>query len=139
MCTLQHLDMDFGKQRNFSIKHLNFFAGKVSLRPLYDYSCAPFSFSCKNQSVFTWLSLETESRLRTELFAAGVLPTSLQDKGLGVSTCYCNELIVLTSSRLIKLSNSNTTFLRLILRPSNLLLWARSQVGFTKNIPESSF
>lgn len=64
---------------------------------------------------------------------------SLHGKGLGVSTCCSNELILLTSSRLIKSSNSSTTFLRLILRPSNHLLWARSQVGFTKNIPESWF
>lgn len=55
-----------------------------------------------------------------------------------MSTCCCNELILLTSSRLIKFSNSNTTFLRLILRPLNHSPWARSQVGSTKNIPDSS-
>lgn len=49
-----------------------------------------------------------------------------------------NELILLTSSRLIKFSNLNTTFLRLILKPSNHSLWARSQVSFAKNISDSS-
>lgn len=55
-----------------------------------------------------------------------------------MSTCCSNELILLTSSRLIKFSNSNTTSLRLILRPSDHSPWGRSQVGSTENIPDSS-
>lgn len=51
--------------------------------------------------------------------------------------CCCTEVILLTSSRLIKFSNSNTTFLRLILRPLSHSPWARSQVGSTKNICDS--
>lgn len=45
MCTLQCLDVDFGNQGCFSIKHLNFSAGEVFSKALYMTILVPLSAS----------------------------------------------------------------------------------------------
>lgn len=60
--------------------------------------------------------------------------STMRSRGVHVLSYWSNFIDLF---RLIKFSNSNTTFLRLISRPLSHSPWARSQVGSTKYILDS--